>query len=75
MDTVSTQMEPAVSGYVAGKFQVRIQKAEDWEHQKDMEMRGNETPRGPETQSELRGPTWRPPGVGAFTVVPAKPSC
>lgn len=68
-------MEPTVSGYVAGKFQVRIQKAEDCERQKDTEMRGNKTPLGPETQSELREPTWRPPGVRVFTVVPAKPRC
>lgn len=57
MDTVSTRMEPTVSGYVAGKFQVRIQKTEDCERQKDTEMRGNKTPLGPQTQSELTEPT------------------
>ena len=30
-------MEPTVSGCVAGNFQVRIQKAEDCEYQKDID--------------------------------------
>ena len=35
-------------------------------------MRGNKTPFGPEMQSELRGPTWCPPGPPGCPLGPNK---